>query len=135
MEKVGVWSLTLLYTIVVLLLLLTPGSELPPIGVPLSWLHVPMFFLMSYLLFNSLTVGMPEQEQKDRHLMVVAYLVTILYSIIIEVAQQYVPGRYTSYNDVTLNIIGAALVVFSREINTILDISADFLGVIDKEEG
>lgn len=135
MEKAGIWSLTLLYAVVLLLALLTPGSELPPTGMPLSWLHVPLFFVMGYLLFNSLIAGVPEQDQKGRYPMILAYLATVLYSIILELAQQNVPGRYTSYSDVFLNILGAALVVFARELNVILDIAADFIGINKKEEG
>jgi VanZ family protein len=129
MEKAGLWSLVIIYSIIVFYAVASPKDALPPLDIQLSILHIPLFFGVAYLLFNALVA----EDFDVGPTFVIAYLTAVVYGIFTEIAQIYVPGRFFSYTDIQLNILGAALVVFSFEVNLIFEIANDYVsGIIKK---
>lgn len=103
---------SLLWTALVLI-----GSLLPKYNVPQQFLqlsdkllHVLMYFLLCFLVGIGLT-----KQNKYPEARVKAIIVAIVYSafigILMEVLQEFVPGRYGDWKDMVANLIGVLLAV------------------------
>ena len=78
-------------------------------------LHIPLFALLQILWLRAFTrIG-----RHGIHIMLVCLSISLIYSLLDELHQLYVPGRYASLTDVGLNIIGVTLgsVIFFRFMN------------------
>jgi len=80
------------------------------VQIDLSVLHVPMFFIMSYLFARALLGS--SRNIMARKAIAVAIIVTAVYGVLDEFHQLYVPGRTFSYFDMGLDLFGASLIVF-----------------------
>ena len=68
-------------------------------------LHIPLFALLQILWLHAFT-------RTGRHglpVMLVCASISLIYSLVDELHQLYVPGRYASLLDVGLNVIGVVL--------------------------
>jgi len=74
----------------------------------MSVLHVPLFFVFSYMLARALSGS----GIRGRNAIVAAIVVTALYGVLDEVHQLYVPGRTFSYSDMGFDFLGGCLIVF-----------------------
>lgn len=80
------------------------------VQIDLSVLHVPMFFILSYLFARAVIGSSPNTGTSKA--MVLAILVTLFYGVLDEFHQLYVPGRTFSYSDMGLDALGGLLIVF-----------------------
>lgn len=83
-------------------------SPFPEVKADLSVLHIPMFFVLSYLMSRAFA----GTKLEGRGIIVFPMIVTALYGILDELHQLYVPGRTFSYPDMGLDLFGACLIVF-----------------------
>jgi len=99
---------TLLWSIVVLILLLTPGDEIPETGV-WDWLdkpaHAVLFAVHCGLLARSLAI----LRRRAGGLMAAAG-VSALFALLLEAAQILVPGRSWEWWDLVADFAGIAVV-------------------------
>lgn len=86
------------------------SSPVPAAHADLSVLHVPLFFLFSYITNRALIAS--SARISTRTAMLAAIAATAAYGILDEFHQLYVPGRAFSYYDMGLDFIGGCLIVF-----------------------
>ena len=100
------WTVALLWSLLVAVLLLTPGEELPDVGLdPVDKLaHVLIFGSHCFLLRRALA-GRAEGGATR----VAAASVSGVYAVLLEVAQLWVPGRGFEWWDLVANAVGVAL--------------------------
>jgi len=103
------WAPVLLYAGFIFYLSSIP-APLPAVKLDLSALHVPMFFVLSYLMSRALA----STKLGSHGTIVFPMIVTALYGILDELHQLYVPGRTFSYVDMGFDFLGASLVVFKN---------------------
>ena len=102
------------WSIVVLILTLIPGNELPDVqivGID-KIVHVCIFGVLMILTSYGL------YKLSSRRAVLIAILYTCAFGITIELIQPFVPGRSFSYFDIIANTLGAAFgymsVIFLR---------------------
>lgn len=102
---------TLGWLLLVLLLTLTPGENMPQTGLwqdLLSFDKVAHFFIFAVLVFLMI-VGLSKQY---RYLFLrnkavsISLVLGIVYGIIIEIIQHFIPGRGFEITDILANTIG-----------------------------
>jgi len=103
------------YSLIVILIAITLLSLLPPkssinLG---SQDKVSHFIAYFFLTINALLIS-------EKHIK--SILLIILYGIILEYLQSFVPGRFTSYNDIIANSLGSLsglliILTSSKKIN------------------
>ncbi len=71
-------------------------------------LHLPLFGLLAWLWHRTLR----DWIHPSRWRLLTAFLLTAGYGILDEWHQLYVPGRYASLTDMSLNVLGAGLVLY-----------------------
>lgn len=109
---------TIIWAIFVLFLTLLPGKQMPDITFSLTELlkfdKVAHFFVFAVLVCL-MSIGFAKQNtyatlhfKPVRH----ALLVSILYGIMIEIMQNYIPDRSFEVNDLIANTLGCGLGVF-----------------------
>lgn len=102
---------TLCWLLLVLLLTLTPGENMPKTGLwedLLSFDKVAHFFIFGILVFLMI-VGLSKQYRYQflrSKAVQLSLTVGILYGIIIEIIQQFIPGRGFEFADIIANTIG-----------------------------
>ena len=82
------------------LLWLTPGIQ--------NLLHVPLFALLAILM----CFGLGGWSKSSKTILFLAFLAAVAFGIFDEWHQLNVPGRYGTFTDVTLNLVGAGLGVW-----------------------
>ncbi len=86
------------WTLIMLAVSITPGNMIEPVGrIQYSSIvaHFGEFIVLGYLLSRAFpTFRNP-------------FLISLFYAVFTEVLQLYVPGRFFSYSDILLNIIGS----------------------------
>lgn len=90
-----------------------PSAQDPDFYVVVSWvppavqnlLHVPVFGVLAWLWCWSL----PAWVRNARFTGLLAFLLTAGYGVVDELHQAWVPGRYATWTDVSLNVLGAAI--------------------------
>lgn len=99
--------LCVLYTIAIFSVSSIPGGDVPGVEwIDMSLLHIPMFFILSYLIFRTL-------ERKGVIFAVaIAIILSTLYGVFDEIHQIYVPGRDFSTLDIFLDFFGSSIIVF-----------------------
>ena len=106
-------TLTILWVLVILILTFTPGPNIPPLP---QWnlisfdtfVHAVVFGILVFLLANSFQ----RKKAKDifyNYPIIISAIISILFGIVIEIFQPYVPGRTFSYQDMVSDAIGALL--------------------------
>ena len=105
------WPLALLWALVILLLSITPGPNLPPVNL---WefdkfAHVGVYALLTFLL--SAAHRAQFSSPKSRSIAGSGiWFVIALYGLLIELVQgNFIPGRYFDVLDILANIIGSSL--------------------------
>ncbi len=95
---------------------LTPRS-IPSIGIDFPFAqvtHFSLYFILSFFLFNAFSEsGMDPDKIKT---MVFVFLICLLYGILDEIHQSFVPGRHPSAYDVFLDGAGAFSFLAIRRI-------------------
>ena len=78
------------------------------IMLPPTWqnlLHVPAYFILAMLWWRTLRT----QKWSVTASVTAAVLVSVVYGVLDEVHQYFVPGRFLSVTDAMLNLVGAVL--------------------------
>ena len=83
-------------------------------GVNLSWLHIPIYFILAYLLLRIF------KAVEHRYAFQVAILLAVLVGVADELYQGFVPGRTTSITDLLLDALGSSLVLLFRRFSRLL---------------
>lgn len=76
-----------------------PGRGL---GINAAFYHITIFFLLAFFLLISVIQG------KNKKLILPAIFLVIIYAILDEFHQYFVPGRFSAFSDVILDSIGIA---------------------------
>jgi VanZ family protein len=66
--------------------------------------HFTAFSYLTLFLVISLTRGKPSKS-----LIIIAMLITLIYGILDEIHQSFVPGRFASHKDILINSFGIIL--------------------------
>lgn len=100
----------LVWSLVILIATLIPGKAIPEVGF-FQIDKVVHFFIFGVLMFLSCYALKKTNEYtgKPLHFIRIAGIYSLALGIIIELIQQYVPGRGPSVADVVANSIGVAL--------------------------
>lgn len=85
-----------------------PEQEIPVTGLDLSPLHIPEFFILSYLLFRAFS----REKISYLQILVLSLAISTLYGVTDEIHQLFVPGRNFSFFDMAFNFIGSSLILF-----------------------
>lgn len=97
-----------MWTLLILVLTLTPSSSLPSTSLfsydKLG--HIGVFTILSYLFVSGLNVNRPKQLSNNAYL---AFFVTITYGIAIEIMQAFIPERGMEFFDMLANGLGSIL--------------------------
>lgn len=101
------WVPVLLYTGFIFYLSSIPAPEIV-VRIDLSLIHIPEFFILSYLLFRALS----RQKINIWHVFILSIIISTFYGITDEIHQLFVPGRYFSIFDMIFNFIGSSLILF-----------------------
>lgn len=92
---------------------LTPGESMPDVsfwGMPNAdkLAHFGMFFILAFLMVRGFLKKMLVRDIKNRPFYI-TLVVTIVYGVLIEYAQSYIPGRSIEFNDMLANGLGSIL--------------------------
>ena len=90
-----------------------PSSSYSGLGIKATLYHIIAFFLFAIFLMISLSRG------KSKPLLIMAFFISLLYAVIDELHQSFVPGRYASLNDFMLDSIGIVYALFIYMISLI----------------
>lgn len=87
-------------------------------GVDISYMHIPTYFLMSVLFLRLFLTEGYEKLTFSKSILL-AILCSFVFGALTEAWQSFLPGRFFSYYDMLLNLIGASflyiLKIFKRE--------------------
>ena len=102
----------IIYAIAVFLLSSVPGMNIPEYGFLLAdkLLHFLEYALFAILIFRSFSQLF--RNQKLHYVIVVSSFFLILFALLDEYYQRYVPGRESDVADVILDVLGASLILF-----------------------
>lgn len=105
-------TLTIAWVIAILAVTLTPGPNLPPLP---QWelisfdtfVHALIFGGLTFLLSNALRENKVKFSRSKA--IWLAFILSLVFGILIEFIQPLVPGRTFSYHDILSNTIGCIL--------------------------
>lgn len=101
------WMPVLLYAGFIFYISSIPTPEVG-IQIDLTLIHIPEFFILSYLIFRALS----REKISLWYIFILAILISTFYGITDEIHQFFVPGRYFSIFDMIFNFIGSSLILF-----------------------
>ncbi len=103
----------IIYGLVIFLLSSVPGMKLPEYGFLRAdkLLHFLEYALFAILIFRSFSQLF--RKQKFHYVIVVSSFFLILFALLDEYYQKYIPGRESDVADVILDVLGASLILFS----------------------
>lgn len=107
-SRIKYWLPVILYGCFIFYTSSIPAPELPITGVDLSIIHIPEFFILSYLIFRALS----REETNLWYTFILSILISTFYGITDEIHQFFVLGRYFSGFDIIFNFIGSSLILF-----------------------
>ena len=87
--------------------------------------HILIFFFFSLFLF----ISSVKRNQKARRLFLLTVVISIIYAVLDELHQHFVPGRSSSISDIFLDSLGIS---FSSVIYFILMVYSKITGKIHK---
>lgn len=100
----------LIWLLIILWVTLTPGEELPKTPDVIGFdklIHLGIFLVLTFL-WNR--VGNENGTKTKKEIFITNYLVFgILFAILVEYLQQYIPGRSYDYGDMIANITGGTI--------------------------
>jgi len=106
------------YLVILFLLIIIFGSSIPGKNIPSSYifskdklLHIIEYFLLGFLLFNSL-IGKTEFPG------LLCLFLGVVFAVMDEIYQSTVIGRFSSSFDVIADFIGLTLSILSNKIFT-----------------
>jgi VanZ family protein len=70
--------------------------------------HCFLFLVFSILLYNSIT-SVKSPERNIQSAVILTFIISLAYGIVIEILQNYAPGRSSEFNDVIADGAGAGL--------------------------
>ena len=117
-------SLPLVYMASVFVLSSIPGDTGADtaVGVLLQWVSPTWQNLLHVPLYAGLTLtwlwALAPSYLGYRHRLLTAFLLTAAWGVFDEVHQSFVPGRYASWTDIGLNLLGACAVVGYATLRT-----------------
>jgi len=113
------WTITILIAIAIFYIstqTFPQGSPGPEFRLKPLIYHFSAFFFLNLFLLISITKG------KNKKLIPLAIILTILYAISDELHQSFVPGRHTSISDILIDTIGiltATIIYYLRKSSEI----------------
>lgn len=107
-KRIKYWLPAVLYASLIFYISSIPSSKIPPFVIDMSIIHIPEYFILSYLIFRALS----KEKITGWHAFALAILISTLYGITDEAHQVFVPGRYFSIFDMIFNFIGSSLILF-----------------------
>lgn len=110
------WQFTIMWTAIILILSLIPGSSFPKIGFNFFDLavHFIMYALMAFLLYFSLFHTI---QHLGFHFIFKLWIAMVCFGVIIEILQETVAiKRKFSEYDILFNAIGAAFIFIINKI-------------------
>jgi len=102
------WLPVFLYVVLIFYISSIAAPELPITGIDMSLVHIPEFFILSYLIFRALS----KEKMNPWNTFALAIAISTLYGVTDEIHQLFVPGRYFSIFDIIFNFIGSSLILF-----------------------
>lgn len=109
-NNIKYWVPVFLYAGLIFYVSSIPGSDVPSIGIDLSPIHIPEFYILSYLLFRALRRN---GTNKPLTSAILAIGISTIYGMLDEIHQLFVPGRIFSVYDIFLNLIGSLIILFN----------------------
>lgn len=109
-NNIKYWIPVFLYAGLIFYVSSIPGSEVPTIGIDLSPIHIPEFYILSYLLFRALKTNNGDKPLTSAFL---AIIISTMYGILDEIHQLFVSGRIFSIYDILLNLMGSLIILFN----------------------
>lgn len=102
----------IIYGLVIILLSSVPGINMPKYGFLLAdkLLHFFEYALFAILIFRSFSQLF--RKHKFHYVIVVSSFFLILFALLDEYYQKYIPGRESDVADVILDVLGASLILF-----------------------
>ena len=102
----------IVYGLVVFLLSSVPGINIPKYGFLMAdkLLHFLEYALFAILIFRSFSQLF--RKHKLHYVIVVSSFFLILFALMDEYYQKYIPGRESDVADVILDVLGASLILF-----------------------
>lgn len=102
----------IIYAVVVFLLSSVPGMNIPEYKFLVSdkIMHFMEYALFAILIFRSFSQLF--RKQKFHYVIVVSSFFLILFALLDEYYQKYIPGRESDVADVILDVFGASLILF-----------------------
>lgn len=102
----------IIYAVVVFLLSSVPGMNIPEYKFLVSdkIMHFMEYALFAILIFRSFSQLF--HKQKFHYVIVVSSFFLILFALLDEYYQKYIPGRESDVADVILDVLGASLILF-----------------------
>lgn len=97
-----------------------PGSKTPSSSIPFTAIiyHFCVYFLFNFFLFFSVSGN----RKPNKYLILVVFLSSLIYALVDEIHQSFVPLRSSSIEDIFVDLIGITssmiiAVFISRKIN------------------
>ncbi|WP_420385603.1 VanZ family protein [Roseivirga sp.] len=100
----------IIWAIILAVLMLLPQDAFPESKL-LSYdklAHISVFAIFSVLVLAGYTIGSKDKDNKTKHRKQ-ALTICLVYGLLLEVLQQFVPGRMSDIYDLVANFIGALL--------------------------
>ncbi len=111
------WAITILIAGIIFYvstLIIEEKATIFNTSLPSMIYHILIFFFLSLFLFISLIQG-----KRNRKLFLFGSLIALAYGIIDEIHQFFVPGRFSTFEDVIFDFIGISLAFMIYSISLI----------------
>lgn len=99
---------SILWALVILILTLTPGKHVPQIGIfsydKLG--HTAIFGVLSFLIPFGLR-HLKNVKFSTKRILWISLVFTVIYGLVLEIMQYFIPGRAMDYVDAIANTVGA----------------------------
>jgi len=105
-KLVTVFAPLVLYWIILFVATTLPAQQLPKTGVSDKIEHFLGYFLLTFLLSNTLFFQNKNKTFKKSPILV-ALLIVAFYGMVDEVHQYFIPGRFCDFYDWTADVTGA----------------------------
>ncbi|MCP4704015.1 MAG: hypothetical protein GY865_05340, partial [candidate division Zixibacteria bacterium] len=102
----------IVYALAIFLLSSVPGMNMPEYGFLMAdkLLHFLEYALFAVLIFRSFSQLF--HQHKLHYVIIISSFFLILFALLDEYYQKYIPGRESDVADVILDVLGASLILF-----------------------